>query len=80
MRDRVVAVRLLEVARAGTDIVTNEKGMRAEDSSFAALLLLEALDDEPIDALLEDVKRAVQFTEPPTRYDQIFALRRGELA
>lgn len=43
-QDRIVAGTLLRVAAAETDIRTNEKALRADDQSFDALVLVEALD------------------------------------
>src|SRR2546423_754557 len=42
--DRIVAARVLLTDIAQTSIKTREKGMRANDGSFAALLLIEGLD------------------------------------
>lgn len=42
--DRVMAVRLLVTDDGRTSIPTSEKSIRARDESFAALLLMEALD------------------------------------
>ena len=50
--DRVVAARVLLTDIAQTSIKTREKGMRANDGSFAALLLIEGLDEPAVrDAL-----------------------------
>ncbi|MBB5692738.1 DUF4286 family protein [Muricoccus pecuniae] len=42
--DRVCAVRLLAVDRAGTAVETGEKALRGGDATFAGLLLIEATD------------------------------------
>lgn len=47
-RDRIVAARVLLTDAAQTSIKTNEKGMRANDSSFAALVLIEGLDEAAV--------------------------------
>lgn len=50
--DRLVAARVLLTDAARTSIKTSEKGMRAHDGSFAALLLIEGLDEAAVrDAL-----------------------------
>jgi hypothetical protein len=72
--DRVAAVRLFETDQAGTTITTNEKAMRSNDASFPALLLIEALDDAGLDAAQAMLPGA------ETRYDQVFALTRDDLA
>jgi hypothetical protein len=50
--DRIVAVRVLVTDLAQTSLQTREKGMRTGDRSFAALLLVEGLDEKAVgDAL-----------------------------
>ena len=50
--DRIIAARVLLTDIAQTSIKTREKGMRANDGSFAALLLIEGLDEAAVrDAL-----------------------------
>lgn len=64
-QDRIVAGTLLRVAPAETGIRTNEKALRADDQSFDALVLVEALDEGALAPL------------PGTQHDvfaQIFAL------
>ena len=46
--DRIVAARVLLTDIAQTSIKTNEKGMRANDGSFAALVLVEGLDEPAV--------------------------------
>lgn len=46
--DRVIAARVLLTDAARTSIKTNEKGMRGNDDSFAALVLIEGLDEAAI--------------------------------
>ena len=77
--DRVVAARLLEVDQSRTGVATNEKSLRADDRSFAALLLVEALDGAALEAALDELRKTVPMTETPARYDQVFALDRVEL-
>ena len=47
-RDRIMAGRLLLTDAAQTSIKTSEKGMRSKDDSFAALLLIEGLDEAAV--------------------------------
>lgn len=50
--DRIVAARVLVTDEAQTSIQTREKGMRKDDRSFAALLLIEGLNEVSVrDAL-----------------------------
>ena len=77
--DRVVAVRLLEVDPSRTGVATNEKSLRANDRSFAALLLIEALDDGALEAALVELEKTVRTPEAPARYDLVFALDRTEI-
>jgi hypothetical protein len=50
--DRMIAARVLLTDAAQTSIKTREKGMRANDGSFAALVLIEGLDEMAVrDAL-----------------------------
>jgi hypothetical protein len=46
--DRVIAARVLLTDIAKTSIKTSEKGMRANDGSFAALVLVEGLDQAAV--------------------------------
>ena len=46
--DRIIAARVLLTDIAQTSIKTHEKGMRANDGSFAALLLIEGLDEAAV--------------------------------
>ncbi|MGQ0685575.1 hypothetical protein [Bradyrhizobium sp.] len=50
--DRIVAARVLLTDVAKTSIKTSEKGMRSNDGSFAALLLIEGLDEAAVRAAL----------------------------
>lgn len=50
--DRIIAARVLLTDLAKTTIKTSEKGMRGNDASFAALVLIEGLDEAAVrDAL-----------------------------
>jgi hypothetical protein len=50
--DRIIAARVLLTDAAQTSIKTAEKGMRANDGSFTALLLIEGMDEAAVrDAL-----------------------------
>ena len=77
--DRVVSARLFEVVRRETEIATSEKSMRANDRSFPALLLVEALGDAALDVALEALGNTIRVTAPLVRYDQVFALERDEV-
>src|SRR5215470_6122252 len=46
--DRIIAARVLLTDAAKTSIKTNEKGMRSNDGSFAALLLIEGMDEAAV--------------------------------
>jgi hypothetical protein len=46
--DRIIAARVLLTDVAKTSIKTSEKGMRANDGSFAALVLIEGLDEAAV--------------------------------
>jgi hypothetical protein len=54
--DRIIAARLLLTDVAKTSIKTSEKGMRSNDGSFAALLLIEGLDEAAVRAALHQVR------------------------
>ena len=54
--DRIIAVRVLLTDIAKTSINTNEKGMRSNDGSFAALLLIEGLDEAAVRNALHHVR------------------------
>jgi hypothetical protein len=57
--DRIVAARLLLTDSAKTSIPTNEKGMRTNDGSFGALLLIEGLDEAAVRNALHHVRRSL---------------------
>ncbi|MGL4291046.1 MAG: hypothetical protein ACRCVA_32145 [Phreatobacter sp.] len=76
--DRIAACRLLAVDEAGTTIRTAEKGLRADDRSFAGLLLIEALDDQGLGEALAHVASLTE-AGPPLLYDQVFTLDRRDL-
>jgi hypothetical protein len=76
--DRVVSARLFEVERRDTEIATSEKAMRANDRSFPALLLVEALGEPALNAALDALRDTVRALAPPVLYDQVFALGRDE--
>jgi hypothetical protein len=57
--DRIVAVRVLLTDIAKTSIKTNEKGMRSNDDSFAALLLIEGLDEAAVRNALHHARAAL---------------------
>jgi uncharacterized membrane protein len=55
--DRIIAVRVLLTDAAQTSIKTHEKGMRANDGSFAALLLIEGLDEAAVRDALHHLRK-----------------------
>ena len=54
--DRIVAARVLLTDMAKTSIKTNEKGMRRNDGSFAALVLVEGLDEAAVRTALHHLR------------------------
>jgi hypothetical protein len=74
--DRVIAVRVLLTDIAKTSIKTNEKGLRSNDGSFAALLLIEGLDE----AAVRDALYHVRAKLPADDHDAIDALPLYRLA
>jgi hypothetical protein len=83
--DRIVAARILITDLAQTSIRTREKGMRRADGSFAALLLIEGLDETAVRnalghlAFLAPELAADPSVEPPL-YAHRFSLDRRLLA
>jgi hypothetical protein len=57
--DRIIAARVLLTDTAKTAIKTNEKGMRSNDGSFAALVLIEGLDEAAVRAALHHLRAAL---------------------
>ena len=57
--DRIIAARVLLTDLAQTSIKTSEKGMRSNDSSFAALLLIEGLDEAAVRAALDRARKVL---------------------
>lgn len=85
MLDRIAAVRLLETDQVRTAIATSEKSIRAKDDSFAALLLIEALDAAALPAAVaclapwSDV--CIDLAADAGRpYAQVFGLSEGMMA
>ena len=58
-----IAARVLLTDIAKTSIKTNEKGMRGNDGSFAALLLIEGLDEAAVRAALHHARKALPAEE-----------------
>src|ERR1700759_1416769 len=58
-RDRIIAARVLLTDAAQTSIKTREKGMRSNDGSFAALVLIEGLDEAAVGNALHHLRRAL---------------------
>jgi hypothetical protein len=56
--DRIIAARVLFTDAAQTSIKTREKGMRSNDGSFAALVLIEGLDETAVRAALHHLRAA----------------------
>ncbi|MBN8942126.1 MAG: hypothetical protein J0H01_21645 [Rhizobiales bacterium] len=77
--DRITACRLLAVDAAGTTIRTAEKGLRADDRSFAGLLLIEALDEQGLGEALARAATVAAAADAPLLYDQVFTLDRRDL-
>jgi hypothetical protein len=83
--DRIIAVRVLLTDIAKTSIKTNEKGMRSNDGSFAALLLIEGLDEAAVRAALHHARKALPSEEHAaidalSLYRFAFGLDKPELA
>ena len=81
--DRICAVRLLKVDASGTGTETHEKTLRAGDSSFPGLLLVEALDTGALHAALASHRDAIgqigaEDVEGAT-YSLVFALEKADL-
>ena len=57
--DRIVAARVLLTDMAKTSIKTNEKGMRRNDGSFAALVLVEGLDEAAVRSALHHLRASL---------------------
>jgi hypothetical protein len=57
--DRIIAARVLLTDAAKTSIKTNEKGMRSNDGSFAALVLIEGLDEAAVRSALHHLRAAL---------------------
>ena len=57
--DRINAARVLLTDIAQTSIKTSEKGMRSNDSSFAALLLIEGFDEAAVRDALHHARKAL---------------------
>ena len=57
--DRIIAARVLLTDIAQTSIKTREKGMRANDGSFAALLLIEGLDETAVRDALHHARKTL---------------------
>jgi hypothetical protein len=55
--DRIMAARILLTDAAQTSIKTSEKGMRSKDDSFAALLLIEGLDEAAVRDALNHLRK-----------------------
>src|SRR5205085_11415723 len=61
--DRITAARVLLTDASKTSIKTNEKGMRSNDGSFAALMLIEGLDEAAVRAALHHARKALPAEE-----------------
>jgi hypothetical protein len=57
--DRIIAARVLHTDAAQTSIKTREKGMRSNDGSFAALVLVEGLDETAVRQALHHLRPAL---------------------
>ena len=74
--DRIIAARVLLTDVAQTSIKTREKGMRANDGAFAALLLIEGLDEPAVRDALQHLRK----TLPAADHDAIDSLPLYRLA
>jgi hypothetical protein len=79
--DRIAVVHILVTDAAQTSIATREKGMRSEDASFAALLLVEGLDENAVRTALWRLRSAapeidVEVMEAQPIYRMCFSLQR----
>jgi hypothetical protein len=74
--DRIIAARVLLTDAAKTAIRTSEKGMRSNDGSFAALLLIEGLDE----AAVRDALHHARKTLPAENHRAVDALPLYRLA
>ena len=57
--NRIIAAELLETDQDQTSIQTREKGMRANDGSFTALLLIEGLDEAAVRDALHHLRKTL---------------------
>ena len=57
--DRIIGARVLLTDIAQTSIKTREKGMRANDGSFSALLLIEGLDEAAVRDALHHLRKTL---------------------
>ncbi|MGY8635071.1 hypothetical protein RAD15_21580 [Bradyrhizobium sp. 14AA] len=76
--DGIAAVQIGATDEARTSVRTAEKGMRKNEGFFGALLLIEALDVAPLQAVLSQVRQLAphvlaQASEPEV-YQSMFAL------
>lgn len=74
VHDRIAQVRVLETDAGRTAVQTTEKGMRTGDRSFAALLLVEALDAAALRAAVDATVPSPLRAADATIYETIFAL------
>jgi hypothetical protein len=72
--DHMVAARLFEAERERTAVATIEKAMRAGDSSFKSLLLLESASEAGLHEAAAMIQSALSMEERINRYDHVFAL------
>jgi hypothetical protein len=79
--DRIAAAHILVTDAAQTSVETREKGMRSGDASFAALLLVEGLDENTLRTALWRLRTAaaeidVEAMEAQPIYRMCFSLQR----
>lgn len=72
--DRIAMVHLLATDAAKTAIPTNEKSLRAEEQSFAGLLLVEGLDTDAVRAALAACPDVFPAGAALPLFSQVFAL------
>jgi hypothetical protein len=77
--DRIAAVRAFETDASQSSIKTSEKSMRGGDSSFASLVLIEALDEAALANALKALGKSIPTlssatTREPDLYANFFGL------
>jgi hypothetical protein len=79
-RDGISAAWLLEVDQDKTAVQTREKSMRANDQSFAALLIIEGVTEASVTAAANELRPLTPASFDGVAYRQVFSLHRDMLA